>query len=135
VTVFIAAQWLNDMARSTNEQDFDSLLDLLSDHIRLLGDSEQDTVDQEEWVRQRKLQFEGHPSGLLSYTPPQMTANLPGRLMFRTVETIETRNGTHHRRPLEIIIQQEEDGKWRALQQRPLPETSHRHKSPRALKA
>lgn len=135
MTAFIAAQWLDEMARSTNEQDFDALLDLLSDHIRLLGDSDQDTVDQEEWVRRRKLQFEGRAPGLLSYTPPQMTANLPGRLMFRTVETIETLNGTHQQRPLEIIIQQEDDGKWRALQQRPLPEASRRYQSPRALKA
>lgn len=122
MTAHIAEQWLHEMARFSNEQDLDGLLDLLSDHIRLLGDGDRDTVGQEEWLRRRKQEFERLAPTQVSYTRPQMTANLPGRLMFRTVETVELTNGARHRRPVEIIIQQEDDGKWRALQQRPLRE-------------
>jgi hypothetical protein len=135
LTANIAEQWLDEMARSTNEQDFDALLDLLSDHIRLLGKSDRDTVDQEEWLRRRKLEFESHTPKQVSYAPPQMTANLPGRLMFRTVETVQNNNGTFRHCPVEIIIQREEDGKWRALQQRPLAESSLERQSPRLAKA
>lgn len=135
MTANIAEQWLDEMARSTNEQDFDALLDLLSDHIRLLGKSDQDTVDQEEWLRRRKLEFQSRTRKQVSYAPPQMKANLPGRLMFRTVETVRSGNGPSRCSPVEIIIQQEEDGKWRALQQRPLSDSNLQKQSPRLAKA
>ena len=56
-----------------------------------------------------------------------MVAQSPGRVMFKTLETIEASDGTCNSNGIEIIIPKEDDGKWRVLQERILPEEEATH--------
>lgn len=41
--------------------------------------------------------------------------------MFKTYETVEATDGTLSAHGIEVLLEQEEDGKWRVVQERILP--------------
>jgi len=51
----------------------------------------------------------------------------PGRVMFKTVETVEANDGTVQAHGVEIILEKETDGKWRVVQERILSREEAEH--------
>jgi ketosteroid isomerase-like protein len=47
--------------------------------------------------------------------------------MFKTVETIKTNEGKSHENGLEVVLEKEDDGKWRVRQERILPPEEVEH--------
>jgi ketosteroid isomerase-like protein len=45
-----------------------------------------------------------------------------GNVLFKTIETVEAKDGTINRQGVEILIRKEADGKWRVFQERILAE-------------
>ena len=56
-----------------------------------------------------------------------MLASTAERVMFKTWETIEASDGTVNAHGIEVLLEMEEDGKWRLLQQRVLPDEESQH--------
>lgn len=122
----IAERWLTELARATNEKDMGAHKDLVSRSLRVIGPPGDDALDYTNWLRHRRRQFTAGEPARVRFDSICLTANLPGRLMFKTVETVERGDGRCNAIVKEIIIQQEDDGKWRALQERFVRALSHR---------
>jgi hypothetical protein len=122
----IAERWLTELARATNEKDLGAHQDLVSRALRVIGPPGDDALDYANWLQRRRQQFTVGEPACVRFDSVHLTASLPGRLMFKTVETVEQGDGRREASVKEIIIQKEDDGKWRALQERFVRAVPHR---------
>lgn len=127
MSVQIAEKLLQEMARSANEGDYSAHMDLISQQVSVFGIPGFDVIGYDDWARQCRHEFENNILKSVSYGPIKVVTDTPGRVMFKTLETVEAHDGTCNCNGIEIIIQKEDDGKWRVLQERILPEDEAAH--------
>ena len=123
----VAREWLDASARTANAKDYDAHMDLISKKVQVFGVPGFESLGYEDWAKQSKHEFE---SGLLkrvSYAGMKVQVMLPGRVMFKTTETVEATDGSVQAHGVEIVLEKEPDGKWRVVQERILSpeETEH----------
>jgi ketosteroid isomerase-like protein len=123
----IAQRWLEDLEQSANEKDYQAHMDLISRQVSVFGFPGFEVIGYDDWARQCKHEFENNILKQVSYGPMKIVAHAPGRVMFKTIEKVEATDGTSNTNGVEIIIQKEDDGKWRVLQERLLPEAEISH--------
>lgn len=123
----IAEQWLLDVIRTANAKDHAAHMDLISRRISLHGIPEYENIGYEDWARQCQHEFENNILKSVRYDGFKMVADMPERIMFKTFETVEATDGTINANGVEMLLEKEEDGKWRLVQERILPpdETAH----------
>ncbi len=127
MSVHIVEKLLQDMARTANKKDFTAHMELISKEVSVFGIPGFDVIGYDDWARQCRHEFENNILKSVSYGPMKVLAHAPGRVMFKTLETVEANDGTCNSNGVEIIIQKEDDGKWRVLQERILPEDEATH--------
>jgi ketosteroid isomerase-like protein len=123
----IAQRWLDELAHSANRKDYQAHMELISREVTVFGIPGFDVIGYEDWAAQCKHEFENNILKQVSYGPMKIVAHAPGRVMFKTMEKVEANDGTSNTNGVEIIIQKEDDGKWRVLQERLLPEAEISH--------
>jgi len=57
----------------------------------------------------------------------KLVAETATRIMFKTFETVEATDGTVNAQGVEMLLDKEEDGKWRLVQERILPPDESAH--------
>ncbi len=122
MSIQIVEKLLQEMARSANEKDYAAHMDLISQQVSVFGIPGFDVIGYDDWARQCQYEFENNILKSVSYGPMKVVAHAPGRVMFKTLETVEANDGSCNSNGVEIIIQKENDGKWRVLQERILPQ-------------
>lgn len=122
MSVQVAEKLLLDMAQSANDKDYTAHMDLISQEVSVFGVPGFEVIGYDDWARQCQHEFENNILKSVSYGPMKVVTQSPGRVMFKTLEIVETNDGTCNKNRVEIIIQKEKDGKWRVLQERILPE-------------
>lgn len=123
----IAQRWLDELAQSANDKNYYAHMDLISKQVNVFGIPGFDVIGYDDWARQCKHEFENNILKQVSYGPMRIVAHAPGRVMFKTLEKVEATDGTSNTNGVEIIIQKEDDGKWRVLQERILPDEELSH--------
>jgi len=123
----IAIQWLKEIANTANTKDHLAHMDLISKRVSLHGMPEYEGIDYDDWFRQCQHEFENNLLKSLRYDGLKLVADTDKAIMFKTFETVEGSDGTTNAQGVEILLEQEEDGKWRMVQERILPpdETAH----------
>ena len=114
----IAHQWMADSARTASAHDFDSHMDLISKKVAVRGVPDVELVDYDAWAKQCRKEFSSKLIEQVSYRGFKFIVASDKRIMFKTVETIKTNEGKSHENGLEIVIEKEDDGKWRVRQER-----------------
>lgn len=127
MSVQVAEKLLQDMAQSANDKDYATHMDLISQEVRVFGIPGFEVIDYDDWARQCRHKFDNNIPESVSYGPLKMLAQSPGRIMFKTLETVKAHDGSCNVNTVEIIIQKEDDEKWRVLQERILPEDEVTH--------
>ena len=113
----IAREWLEASARTANAKDYDAHMNLISRKVQVFGVPGIEVIGYDDWAKQCKHEFE---SGLLkkvSYDGMKVQVMTPGRVMFKTIETVEASDGTINAQGVEIVLEKETDGKWRVAQE------------------
>ncbi|MEE8388026.1 MAG: nuclear transport factor 2 family protein [Acidiferrobacterales bacterium] len=127
MSVQAAEKLLQEMARSACDKDYAAHMDLISQEVSVFGIPGFEVIGYDDWARQCRHEFDNNILKSVSYGPMKVVAQSPGRVMFKTLETVEANDGTRNCNGIEIIIQKEDDGKWRVLQERILPEDEAAH--------
>lgn len=127
MSIQIVEKLLQEMARSANEKDYAAHMDLISQQVSVFGIPGFDVIGYDDWARQCRHEFDNNILKCVDYGPIKVVAHAPGRVMFKTLETVEATDGTRNSNGVEIIIQKENDGKWRVLQERVLPDDEAAH--------
>ena len=63
----------------------------------------------------------------MRYDGFKLVAATATRVMFKTFETVKGTDGTVNGHGLEVLLEQEEDGQWRLVQERVLPTGEAEH--------
>ena len=123
----IAEQWLLDTVRTANAKEHDAHMDLISKRISLQGVPGFESIGYEDWSRQTQHEFENNLLKSVRYDGFKLVAETATRVMFKTYETVEATDGTVNAHGVEMLLEKEEDGKWRLVQERILPPDESAH--------
>ncbi|NOZ09604.1 MAG: hypothetical protein GXP09_00945 [Gammaproteobacteria bacterium] len=123
----IAQQWLQSSARTAKHMDLDAHMNLISKRVSLTGVPGFESIGYDDWAAQCRHEFENGLIKDVRYDGFKPLGKTPNRIMFKTCETVEAKDGTVTAQGIEVLLEQEEDGVWRLLQERVLPEDEARH--------
>ena len=110
------------MAETANALDLDAHMELISKNVSVFGVPGFDVIGYEDWFNQCRHEFDNKLLKQVSYKGMNVLAEMPDKIMFKSVETVEGEDGTVNTNGIEFIIQKEEDGVWRVTQERVLPD-------------
>jgi len=118
----IVKTWLGNIAKTANEGDHKSHMDLISEKINLVGVPGFENIGFEEWSNQCQHDFDDNLIAEIQYQGLKIRAKTEERIMFITHETILTNDGSQNQQGIECLLEKEDDGQWRLVQQRVLGE-------------
>ncbi len=123
----IAKQWLHDSATTATRRDHSAHMDLISKRVNLVGVPGFDFIGHEQWSAQCLHEFTNNIIKSVRYQGFKLLAATDARIMFKTFETVEATDGQVNAQGIEVLLEKEQDGKWRLVQERILPadETEH----------
>ncbi len=114
-------EFLAVMAETANKLDFEAHMNLISKQVSVYGVPDFEVVTYDDWHRQCKHDFENKLLKRVSYNGLDILSEAPERVVFKSLETIEGSDGSVNTSGVEFIIQKEDDGQWRVVQERVLP--------------
>ena len=114
----IAQQFLDQMADTANSLDLDAHMDLISKEVSVFGLPGFEVIGYDDWLKQCKHEFDNKLLKQVSYKGLDVLTEMPGKVIFKSIETVEGTDGTSNTYSIEFIIQKEDDGKWRVTQER-----------------
>ena len=123
----IAREWLEASARTANAKDYDAHMNLISRKVQVFGVPGIEVIGYDDWAKQCKHEFEIGLLKKVSYDGMKVQVMTPGRVMFKTIETVEASDGTINAQGVEIVLEKEADGKWRVAQERILTREEAEH--------
>lgn len=116
----LVQNWLDKLAQTASHGNVDAHLELISQNINVVDNYGKETLEYEDWAEKCRQRFQtGHPVRV-SYRDMRIKTMTPARVKFVATETVE-RSDSVNKRGMEFIIQREDDGRWRAVQERIFP--------------
>ncbi len=113
---------LETLALTANAGAYTSHMNLISKGVSVYGVPGFEVIGYDDWARQCQYEFDEGILKRVSYEGMQLVTVTQENVLFRTIETVEAKDGTINRHAVEILIRKEADGKWRVLQERILAE-------------
>lgn len=123
----IIKQWLTELVQTAEEKNHVAHMNLISQKVVLTGVPGFETIGFQQWSDQCKHEFEHDLLQSIGYAGVKIVAETELRIMFKTYETVEGVDGTVNSHGIEVLIEKEEDGQWRVVQERILDEGETRH--------
>jgi len=118
----IALNWLINIVDTLSNKDLKGHLNLISKSVSLTGIAGYENIDYAAWSAQCEHEFTNNLVKSLNYSGLKLLAADDDRIKFKTLETIEATDGTRKSMGIEVVIQKENDGVWRVIQERVLPD-------------
>jgi hypothetical protein len=123
----IARNWMQEVAVTAAAGDLEAHMDLVSKRVQVVGEPGFDGIDYADWVRQCSHEFENRLLKGVDYRGFKLLAHTDARIMFKTYETVTGTDGTVNAQGIEVLLELEDDGKWRVTQERILPPDEVEH--------
>ena len=124
----IAKQWLeNSATTAATNKDHEAHMNLISKKVSLQGVPGFENIGYDDWTAQTKHEFENNVLKSVTYKGFKLLTSTLTHIMFKTFETVEANDGTINAQGVEMLLEKEEDGQWRLVQERILPDDEARH--------
>lgn len=117
----IAQQWLQNVTNTAADKNHLAHMNLISKKVSLQGIPGYETIGYEDWAAQTKHEFENNILKSVSYKGFKLLKKTNTHIMFKTFETIQANDDTTNAQGIEILLEKEDDGQWRLVQERILP--------------
>ena len=114
----IAQKWLEASAFTATNKQFEEHFNLISKKVRVTGVPGYESISYDDWARQSEQEFKDNVLKSVSYEGFKLLATNETQVMFKTIETVLSNDGTRKAHGVEILLTKEEDGVWRATQER-----------------
>lgn len=109
--------WLKRLSDSVKNQDLDTHMALISKKIKVYGIPNQALLGYQDWYRRRRNEFNHNLLASLSYNNLNIKTISLRRLGFQVTETMQATNGQQIKIDKEILLEQEDDNQWRAVEE------------------
>jgi hypothetical protein len=123
----IAKQWLEDARTTAANNDHAAHMALISRKVSLQGVPGYENIGYEDWAAQTQHEFENNVLKSVSYSGFKPISSTGSHIMFKTFEIVEANDGTVNAQGIEVLLEKEEDGRWRLVQERILPTDEAKH--------
>lgn len=123
----IVNTFLRTMADTATNRDLDAHMDLISQKVQLFGVPGFEVIGYDDWHAQCQHEFSQGLIKKVSYQGLKIITPMEKRIMFKTIETVEATDGTCNIMGIEVILENEKDGKWRISQERILTDDELEH--------
>jgi len=123
----IAQQWLDASAKTATEKQFEAHFQLISKKVRVTGVPGFESISYDDWARAAEKDFKDNVLQAVTYDGLNLTAHNATQIMFKTLETIFVNDGSKKAQGVEILIELEEDGVWRVIQERVMTPDETKH--------
>jgi hypothetical protein len=127
MTEAIAKQWLQNASSTATNKDHVAHMALISKKVSLQGVPGFENIDYEDWAAQTRHEFDNNVIKSVSYKGFKPLTTTGTHIMFKTFETVEATDGTINAQGIEILLEKEDDGQWRLVQERILPADEAEH--------
>ena len=118
----IAEQWLTQAAETAAQKDLSSHMGMISKRIRVQGVPGFENIDYAIWYEQCQHQFEHSMIKSIAYKAFNLISATDSQITFTVFETVVGSDGTLNEQIVEMLLEKEEDGIWRLVQERVLIE-------------
>lgn len=109
--------WLKNLTETVNAKDLKKHMDLISKKVIVYGMPSGKELNYDGWQQRRKSEFKLNAIKSLSYDKLKIKNIGLRRLTFTIQEVIDASNGDLAIINKEIILEQEKDNKWRAVEE------------------
>ncbi len=123
----IAKQWLEASAQTATSKQFEEHFNLISKRVQVKGVPGFESISYNDWARQCEQEFKENVLERVSYEGLLITAYNDKQIMFKTLESVFATDGTKKTHGVEIVLEKEQDGVWRVIQERIMPDDESRH--------
>ena len=117
----IIENFLTEMAKTASQHNLEKHMNLISKEVEVFGVPGFESISYDDWFRQCENEFKEKLIEAVSYENIDIIDSTESVIMFKTIEHIETKDNTKNTTNVLIVITREDDGKWRATQERILP--------------
>ena len=114
----IAEAWALACCETLERHDLDGHMNLISRQVQVFGLADLDVVDYNFWRKQVQEQFAGGLVTSLSYYLNSIKAESDILIKFTAMEYLTDNAGEKHENPLLVVLAKEEDGFWRAIEEK-----------------
>lgn len=114
----IARRWLDAVEQTADALDYPAHMNLISQRVQVFGTPGFAVIDYADWSRQCAHEFAEGILASVRYLGLKVIVAQADRIMFRTVERVEARDGTVQEHGLEVLLEQEADAQWRVVQEK-----------------
>lgn len=118
--------WLDEISRTVAEHDHAAHMALISRDVSLLGVPGYDNIGFEDWSRQCEYEFANRIIQRVDYGKIRIRVITDKRIKFMTHEAVTANNGDVNAQGIECLLEKEDDGRWRLVEERILPEDETR---------
>lgn len=123
----IAQQWLQNATDTAADKNHTAHMNLISKKVSLQGIPGYENIGYADWAAQTKHEFENNILKSVSYAGLKLLKATNTHIMFKTFETVQANDGTSNAQGIEILLEKEDDGQWRLVQERILPTDESMH--------
>ena len=123
----LAQEWMDASAKTATERNFDAHFNLISKKVRVTGVPGFESISYDDWARASEQDFKDGVLQSVTYDGLKMSAHNETQIMFKTLEIIQVNDGSHKTQGVEILIELEEDGVWRVIQERVMTSDECKH--------
>lgn len=123
----IAQEWLDASALTATNKQFEAHFNLISKRVRVTGVPGYESISYDDWARQSEQEFKDDVLKSVSYDGLKISAFNEKQVMFKTMESIFANDGTNKKHGVEILLEKEDDGIWRVIQERVMTDDESRH--------
>ncbi len=114
----IAEAWALACCETLEKHDLEGHMNLISRKVQVFGLADHDVVDYNFWLKQVQEQFASGFVTSLSYYLNSVKAESDSLIKFTAMEYLTDNTGEKHENPLLVVLAKEEDGVWRAVEEK-----------------
>ncbi len=117
----VIKNWLSEISRTLAAHDHAAHMALISRNVSLLGVPGFDNIGFDDWSKQCQYEFANRLIQRVDYGKIRIRVVTEKRIMFMTYETVTAKDGSINAQGVECLLEKEDDGQWRLVQERILP--------------
>ncbi len=109
--------WLKKLRDTVEQRDLQAHMALVSKKVQVYGLPSQQVIDYQGWKNRRRNEFDKNLLSRLSHSNLNIKTITLRRLGFRVTETMLATNGKQLIIEKDIMLEEEEDGQWRVVEE------------------
>lgn len=124
----VIEEWMTRCCITIKQYDHAAHMNLISKNVKVFGIEGYDEITYDDWFAQCEEEFKDKVIKDVSYDGLQIKKVDNNRIAFSTIEIIETKDDSTIKHGVDITLLLEEDGQWRAIEERLLDDADARKK-------